>query len=198
MIKKLFNPFTFIAGGYSLIIGIIIILLTSIIGFFSNIHFPDVISVKTSSDYPLQYHIIQNVMNFIIVSTIMYMVSIIFSKSKIRIVDVYGTQALARFPYLIAAFIGFSNSMDNFKNYVFWQFLKQGDPIDISTSDILITIILVIITLLLTIWLIVLMYNAFKISANLKGPKSIFLFIGGLIISIFISSLFTIQLIKFF
>ena len=58
MIKKLLNPFIHIAGIKSLIFGILILLLTSIIGYFSNMHFPDIISIKIilkKIKYNLQY-----------------------------------------------------------------------------------------------------------------------------------------------
>ena len=196
MIKKIFNPFRQIAGGYSLAIGILIILLTSVISFYSHIHFPDIISVKTCQELPLHYFIIQNLINWLVVSIILYLISIFFSKSKIRLIDMFGTQALARFPYLFASFIGFSNAMDAFGNYIFYQLLNQGEPVTLSTTAIIVAIALIIITLFLTIWLIILMFNAFKVSTNLKGAKLILIFIISLIISIVISSLLTNQLIQ--
>ncbi len=198
MITKLFNPFKYIAGGYSLIIGVLVLLFTALIGFFSNTHFPDLISVKISPDLPLQYFIIQNLSNWIVVSSIFYLISIIASTSKVRVIDVFGTQALARFPYLIASFIGFSNSVDNFGKYILWELMQIGEPIELNVSVIVLAISLMIFTLLLTIWLVVLMFNAFKVSANLKGYKLILLFIAGFILSIFLTGLISNQLIQIF
>ncbi|RLD67029.1 MAG: hypothetical protein DRI95_05570 [Bacteroidetes bacterium] len=196
MITKLINPFRYIAGGYSLMIGIVILFFTALIGFLSNTHFPDIISVKTSSDFPFNYHIFQIFSNWIIVSFILYIISIIASNSKVRIIDIFGTQALARFPYLIVSFIGFSSSLNNLGKNLTRQFIQQGEPVELSVFTIVIAISLIFITLFLTVWLIVLMYNAFKISANLKGYKSILLFIAGLIISIFLSGLISNLLIQ--
>jgi len=198
MITKLFNPFKYIAGGYSLIIGVLVLLFTALIGFFSNTHFPDLISVKTCPDFPLQYFIIQSLSNWIVVSSIFYLISIIASTSKVRVIDIFGTQALARFPYLIASFIGFSNSVDNFGKYILWELMQKGEPIELNVSVIVIAVSLIILTLLLTIWLVVLMFNAFKVSANLKGYKLILLFIAGFILSIFLTGLISNQLIQIF
>jgi len=196
MITKLFNPFKYIAGGYSLIIGLLVLLFTALIGFYSNTHFPDLISVKTGPDFPIQYLIIQSLSNWIVVSIIFYLISIIASTSKVRIIDIFGTQALARFPYLIAAFVGFSNSVDNFGKYILWELLQQGDPIELNAGEITIAISLMILTLLLTIWLVILIYNAFKVSANLKGYKLNLLFIAGFILSLFLTVLISNQLIQ--
>lgn len=198
MITKLFNPFKYIAGGYSLIIGVLVLLFTALIGFYSNTHFPDLISVKTGPDFPLQYLIIQSLSNWIVVSSIFYLISVIVSNSKVRVIDIFGTQALARFPYLIASFIGFSNSVDNFGKYILWKLIQQGDPIELNAGDITMAISLIILTLLLTIWLVILMYNAFKVSANLKGYKLNLLFIAGFILSLFLTVLISNQLIKYF
>lgn len=194
----MFNPFRYIAGGYSLIIGILILLLSSLISFYSNTHFPDLISVKIAGGFPLLYLIIQSFLNWIVVSIIFYLMAIIASKSKVRIVDVFGTQALARFPYLIVSLIGFSSTIDLFGKYILWNLMKIGEPIDLSISVIVIAILLMIFTLFLTVWMIILMFNAFKVSANLKGAKLILLFISGIILSTFLTGIASHQLIQLF
>ena len=198
MIKKLFNPFIYLAGSLALGIGVIIILITSFIGYSSHTHFPDVLSVKSSLDLPVLYYIIQNMMNWIIVSTILYGFAVVFSKSRVRLTDIYGTQAVSRFPYLLAALTGFSDSLEKFGRFLLWQLLEQGSDINISSLDIAIAITLIFTTLVLTLWMITLMFNAYKVSANMKGAKLIVSFIISLIISILISALFTNQLIQYF
>src|SRR6056297_12870 len=197
MIRQLINPFRYIAGGYALAIGVVLIVLTSLIGFFSHTHFPDVISVKLGTDYTVGYYIIQSLLNWIVVSDLLFLVSIIFSKSKVRVIDVFGTQALARSPYLLAALVGFSDAMTRFGDYILYHLMNQGEPIQLSDGAIIIAICLIIFVVLMTIWLITLMYNAFKVSANLKEPISIFLFIGSLIAAIIISAFLNLHLIKF-
>lgn len=198
MFKKLFNPFTHVAGIRSLFWGVKIILITSILGYFFNIHFPDVISVKMCSNYSLWYFLIQSFSNWIIISLIFYISSLLFSKSKIRVIDMFGTQALARFPYLLAPFTGISQAPIVVSEYILYTFLGMGDPVEITSGQIAITIIMILVTLLLTIWLIALMFNAFKVSSNIKGAKSVILFIIGLILSMVISIIVTNQLIQIF
>jgi len=189
MIKKLINPFIYIAGVPSLITGILIILLTSVIGYYSNTHFPDVISVKTAQGLKICYLIIQGFSNWLVLSIVLYLAAVIFSKSSVRVVDIFGTQALARFPYLFASFIGFSGSIDRFGKYVLWTYLQKGEPVILSDSTMIFAIILIVITIMLTVWLITLMFNAFKVSANIKGIKAIILFVVSLIISIGLTNL---------
>ena len=187
MIKKLINPFYYIAGLKSLALGLAIIILSSTIGYISHTHFPSIISIKTSPDMPLWYFIIQNLINWLTISTFMYIAAILFSKSKVRIIDIYGTQALARYPYFPAAFIGFSEALELFGKYILWTTLKMGEPVEISNIEIMVAVTLIVFSLLLTIWLIALMFNAFKISANIKGSKLSIIFIIVLVISLIIT-----------
>lgn len=196
MIKKLINPFESIAGSKSLIWGLLIILATSIIGYFSNTHFPGIISVKTAPDFSVSYFIIQGFLNWVVVSTFFYVASILISKSSVRAIDIYGTQALSRTPYLFASFIGFFSAIEKFGKYLMWNLMQKGEPTEITTVGIVVAILLMAITLLLTIWLIVLMFNAFKISANLKGNKLSLIFIVVLIASMLASSFLNKTLIQ--
>jgi len=195
--KKFINPFHYIAGSKSLVIGVIIIILTSVIGYFSNIHFPDTISVKTSFEMPLMYYVFQNLANWLVFSIIIYLLSLT-SSSSVRIVDIFGTQALARAPYLLAAIIGFSGSMEKFGKYMLHIYLDQGEPIHMTTGEMGLAIMLIILTLITTIWLVTWMYNAFRVSANIKPPRSGILFFVAIVISMVINQLITNQLMQIF
>ncbi len=196
MFNKLINPFRYIAGGQSLFIGLLFITATSVTGYFSHTNFPDVISVKIEIEMPVMYYLIQGLINWLVLSTVFYIAAVIFSKSSVRIIDIYGTQALARAPYLLAAFTGFSESLNNFGRYILWTMLQQGESIHLSAFEIALAILILSITVLLTVWMITLMFNAFKVSSNIKGTKLILIFITGLIISIIITYYSTMILIK--
>jgi len=187
MNKAIFNPFKYVAGVKSLVIGILIILVTAYIGYTSNTHFPDLISIKTCPDLPVWYFVIQSLSNWIVFSSLLYSCAIVGSPSSVRLVDIFGTQALARFPYLIASFIGFSDSINKFGKYMLWTLLQKGESISLSTGNFVIAISLIILTFLLTIWLVALMYNAFKVSANIKGTKAVVFFIIVFIVSMVIT-----------
>lgn len=189
----LFNPFRYVAGIRSLILGILILLATAVVAFYSHTHFPDLISVKIGANFPFGYFVLQGLVNWLVFSIILYLLSLIFSSSSLRIVDVFGTQAMARFPYLIAAFLSFPGSLDKFGKYIMWSTLHYGDEVHLSGLDMVVAITLMILSLLLTIWMIVLMVNALRVSANLKGTKltTVFLiaFISSVIITVVVNRL---------
>jgi hypothetical protein len=187
MISRLLNPFTRIAGIKSLLAGIIIISATAFIGYTNNTHFPDIISIKTCPELPVWYFILQSFSNWFVFSALLYLCAVVASSSSIRIVDIFGTQALARFPYLLASLAGYSDSVNKFGNYILWTTLQKGEPISLSTVNFVVAISIILLSFLLTIWMVTLMYNAFKVSANLKGPKAIVIFIVVFIISMVIA-----------
>ncbi len=183
MFEKLINPFKYVAGTKSLIIGVVVILSTSIVAYFSKTYFPDIVSVKLDVNLSILSSVVQNFMNWFVVSTLFFLASVILSKSKIRIVDIFGTQALARFPYFFVSLISFSDALDLFGKYLLWTFMNYGEPIEITMIQKSIAVFLMFISLVLTVWLVILMYNAFKVSANLKGAKLVLTFISVMLIS---------------
>lgn len=196
--KTLFNPFQEIGGSKALFYGLVAMLVTGIIGYLSRTHFPDVISIKyIPGQLPLSYFFIQQLIIWLIPSVFFYLLALMGSSSSVRVIDIFGTQALARYPYIIAAFIGFSDSLQKFADYIMAVALENDMSATLSVWDITMAIVLIIVSLLLAIWLVALMYNAFRISANLKGGKAVGLFIAGLVGSVLASIYAGMQLYKF-
>jgi len=181
--NKFFNPFRYIAGLRSLLAGIVILLLTAVTGYFSHTHFPDLISIKLSPAFPLWYFVVQVFTNWLVISVVLYLLALIFSSSSVRIVDIFGTQAVARFPYLLAALTGLFGALSKFGKYIMYVQFHRGEPVDISSGEVAFAVFLMLLSLLFSIWTIILMYNAFRVSANVKGGKAVVLFITAFIIS---------------
>lgn len=198
MNSYLFNPFRFLAGGKALITGIVIMTLTALIGWLSHTHFPDVISLKSSPGYPFSYLLFQTFVNWMLFSSLLYVYSKAVSKSSVRAIDIYGTQALARFPYLPGAFIGFSGSMERFGKYILSKTIQPDLDISITQTDIGIAVLIMVLSLLLLIWLFILMYNAFSLSSNLNGPKAVIGFIVCLVISVIAAQFINYQALTWF
>jgi uncharacterized membrane protein YwzB len=188
MIRKLINPFNYIAGAKSLLIGLAMIFITSLTGYYSNTFFPDILSVKTGVELTFKVSLLFNIVNWLSISLLLYIASLIFSKSSVRFIDLFGTQALARSPYLLAALLGFSKSINRLGEYFLWKYLSIGEPTDISSLEMTIAVVLLTLIVIISIWMITLMYNAFKVSSNIKGGKSVTIFIIVFILSIILSA----------
>jgi hypothetical protein len=188
----LFNPFYYIAGGKSLLIGIISILITGILAYQGNFHFNGVIDInfRLTSSYWLS--ISELTISWLLMGILLYITGKIISKSHIRIIDVFGTQALAWIPDLFIALAAMIPGSHRFVRTLI-DSLSHGKP-PIISLDMAAFIITMITYILMTIWMVALMYRAFAISCNVSGRKAavcftISLFVGE-IISIIIFSQF--------
>jgi len=182
MKKWLFNPFQYIAGARSLLIGSIILAASASICYFSKIHFNGVVgSQKSDATTPLYFYFLEGLIDWACISLLLYFSGLIFSRSSIRLVDVFGTQAVARWPMVIAAIIGFGIAVPPGINN-----MLPKDLVNMITPSM---IALTLLTLVCIIWMVALMYHAFTVSCNLKGGKATGIFIAAIIIAQIVSSI---------
>ncbi|MCE3280717.1 MAG: hypothetical protein K0S44_2908 [Bacteroidetes bacterium] len=187
--SQLLNPFEFIAGGKALLIGIPVILLTGRLAYFSGMHFDGVIDMHIPLQSELYIHLLEGFIAWLSLAIVLALAGIILSSSRIRMIDIFGTLAFARWPMLLVALMGLLVNADGANKYIMYTFLKQGEAVVLENYELPVFILFIVITLLLSIWMIVLFYKAFTISCNLKGAKAIISFIIGLLLAEALSKL---------
>ncbi|GHT71190.1 hypothetical protein FACS1894155_01110 [Bacteroidia bacterium] len=184
----LFKPFRFIAGKESLFIGLAVLALLFVLGYWSNTHFNGVLDAHyvclTKQDQAWVHAVYQLVAWFSLVM-VLYPMGRIFSSSSVRFIDMAGTLAMARFPLFLLALWGFNpdvhpcmEGINPFDTEAVMSIL--GDKVGLLVWTGLFSIAVVI-------WYIVVLYNAYSVSSNLKGPRGGWSFATGLIISEIIS-----------
>lgn len=180
--KLLYNPFDQIAGWKAFIIGIIIILLTVVIGNLNCAYYPGALDAKLAPDVPLSIAIQVQGIGLVSLVLIFYLAALIFAKGT-RFQDILGTVTLSRFPYLFISLLGFL--VDEDKLRAMNNAMMEGRIGDI-TSSVMDNVGMIVASLLMLpfiIWFIALLYNAFRVSTGLKGAKCVFLFIGAVIVA---------------
>ncbi len=182
MKKWLFNPFVYIAGWQALGLGLLLMLVTLVIASFSGTHFDGAIDIHFGARYPFWLCVFEQLNAWLSSVVIFFAAGFILSKSKIRIIDVAGTLALARFPMLFAALIGFIPTLHQLP----------------SAKNMAIIAIGGLVVALFSIWMIALMYKAFTISCNLKGGKAIWGFIVAIILAEILSKIIIHQVYQHF
>ena len=176
--KYLFNPFERIAGWQALFLGLVAIGLTAVVGKINNIAFDGVLDIHGGVSFGFLTSFIMQAVDFSVLFLTMWTAGICFSKSKIRVIDVAGTIALARTPMLAVVLICFLP-------------IAPEDPF-----DILRTVIFAIIMIPLIVWMVALMYNAYTVSCHLKGGRAVWSFVGALLVAEIISKLIFIFLLS--
>ena len=163
--QLLYNPFTYLAGFKSLIIGLIILIIISLLAYTTGTHYIGYININFAKDSPFWIYLVENAIHGISVSLVFYIAVLMLSKSRIRMVDIVGTILTSKIPLLIVPVIRLFHPFDSFSIFSAPMYL------------------LIVIYLISIIWSVTLMFNAFRISCNLKQDKLILSFIIGLVIS---------------
>ncbi|HOZ88475.1 MAG TPA: hypothetical protein PL029_11995 [Bacteroidia bacterium] len=189
MKKWLFNPFETLAGWSALIIGLGVIFITAVIAFYSNTRFDGVIDFHITTSTSLSGNITEGLIDWLCLSLFVYVSGLLFSRSSIRLIDVAGTQAMARFPCMLAAVFSFFFFNNNVLHYFKYKLLNTGQPVQITGSDILLFSLGMLSTFLMLGWMIVLMYRAYCVSCNMKGAKAVFSFVACVIFAEILSKI---------
>lgn len=148
------NPFQRIAGWTALLIGLIIMLLAGLIAGFNGAHFPDLVTVLFTISTGRYVPVVELLFGWGLLSISSIIVFWFFRIQKFRVIDILGSIALSRAPFILIATL---NSIVQYSSF------NQ----------------LVVLPLLLVLvgWSFVWMYHALKVSGNLKGTDSWFIFI---------------------
>jgi hypothetical protein len=140
-------------------------LIVTYLAFKTGTHFNGFLSFDLAKDAGYRVFAAEHAVNWLFVSLFLYTSGLILSKSKIRLIDVAGTALLSRIPLVITPLIRILPVFRSFFVYS-WQFyLLTG------------------IYVFSLIWSLVLMFNAFKISCNLKNERLIISFITSMVLS---------------
>jgi len=183
----LFNPFIYIAGATALAFGLAAILLAGLIGSWSHTHFDGVLDTHIGASAPLWFFLAEGLIDWVCLSIVLWAGGKIISRTSFRTIDLFGTQALARWPTLFMSLITLPKAFQRFGNQLVEQ-IKQG-KFQFDSTDAIIFFAIAVALIPLLCWMVALMYKSFAVSCNVKGAKAIVTFIGALVIAEILSKL---------
>jgi len=181
----LFNPFKryserqlLLFGGITAVVGVVCASLT-------NTHFDGVLDTHFGKDVSLKTAAIQSIINIISIVLIFYPMGKLIN-SKTRVIDIINLSLIVKIPAYFMMPLNINN----------WAYLKTepllnslSDPFNLqfTTELTLFLAISTILALLVFVWLIVLLFNGFKVATNLKATKHIIMFIIAIIVAEIVS-----------
>jgi len=180
--KWVYNPFEFIAGWKAFGIGIVILCITTIAGYFGNTVFYG-LSIKTVPYITWSMAFSLQTLGLAVLVVLMYVAALLFAK-QVRFQDILGTVTLAKYPLILSAivFLVFSKWLiafsDKLMSINIYEMINKITP-----SDYVLLLVFSMLLLPVIVWEIVLLFNAFRVSTNLKGVKCVLLFVTTLLIS---------------
>lgn len=187
----LFNPFHFIAGGPALALGLLVILGAGLAASVSNSHFDGVLDFHTGLPVPIGTVVLEGLIDWLALAVPLLVAGLLLSKSRIRVVDVLGTQALARIPTVFTAEVGLLTFFPGFGRQM--ARLMQGN-LEVVPLDMALIAVLGIVTVVMMVWMIALMYRAFTVACNVHGGKAAIAFVCALLLGEVLSKIAIVNL----
>ena len=182
-ITLLFNPFVYVAGGQALGLGVAVIFVAGLAGFVSHTHFDGVLDTHVGSSASATFFLAEGFIDWLSLALVLLVLGKMVSKTSFRIIDVLGTQALARWPTIFLALITLPPAFQRYNHVLVEQVTRnplQPPPI---SPDAIYFFAVALLMLPLLIWMIALMYNAYSISCNVRGAKAVATFTVGVILA---------------
>lgn len=181
----MFNPFTRIAGWQAFGVGLTFVIFMGIIGTYNNVSFNGALDAHFVQHMTFVRSFSLLAIDLISLVLVMWITGLIISKG-FRFIDILGTMTLAKAPLVILAFAGYFNKTTD-------QNKMPENPFELFQS--ISFIILMILSVFIIIWNVTLMFNAFKISCDVKGSKLTVAFIIALLVSEAVSQIVIYKLI---
>lgn len=183
MLKTLLlNPFKKIAGTQALVLGAAVMVAAAVVAYFSQCHFDGVLDAHVGHAAPLYVYLIETFVSWAVPVLCFGLAAKLFSTSHVRWIDLAGTIALARYPFLLIAVAAFMVP-------------------DIAPASIQISGSLLIASMLMlagVIWFVMLLYHAVMVSCNFKGPRGVTIFIITLVVAEVVSKIFFNEFFRWF
>jgi hypothetical protein len=163
--SNFYNPFNQIAGIKSLNFGLVGLLIVTYLAYKTGTHFNGLLNIDLAKDSDYWVFITESFSNWVLISASMYISGLILSKSKLRVIDILGTTLLSRIPLIITPLVRIIPLFQSFVILSWQMYFIYG------------------FYLISLVWTIILLFNAYKISCNLKDEKLIISFIICMILS---------------
>ena len=183
----LFNPFYYLAGGAALALGIGVIVLTGVIGSFGNAHVDGVLDFHVGRPAAFWVYVAEGLVSWLVLALPLYFLGRYLSRSQsVRAVDVFGTLALARVPYLVAALVSLLPPVQaNIAELS--AAVRTGTAFQLTDlfdrGEMAVYVAMAAFSTLMLAWMVALMYRAYAYSCNLKGTRAVVGFVIVIIVA---------------
>ncbi|HTR01018.1 MAG TPA: hypothetical protein VMH83_13550 [Candidatus Acidoferrum sp.] len=176
MFDWLFNPFRVVAGWRAFGIGLGLIVVTSVHGALAGVRFDGLLRINMG-ETTIVFELAKQLGFTAIYIALLGIAGKLLSRSQFRLLDLVGTQWLARWPFVLVSLVLFH--IPGYKELTLK--LLTMKPVDIATSiegsEMLLLMGVGLAVLAMTVWTLILQYFSFAVSCNVKGGKAVTVFI---------------------
>lgn len=173
--RWLFNPFVRIGGWTSLAAGLAGIVAAGFVAAAAGFRFDGLLDMSPMGSVPTYLPIAEGLINWISIVAVSALIARLFGGgSNVRLLDVAGTLALARAPLVLAALIC---TVPWIRDSLDYDVILQSPNLISLVAGMLVGVLAI---LACFAWMIVLMWKAFSITANMKGGRGAAFYIAAL------------------
>lgn len=192
----LFKPFDRLTGGPALVAGLIVVMLTAILAWRSGLQTDGVFDLHFQADLSLSDLLLQGLINWLTLSVCLLIAGRWLSATRFRLIDLFGTQALARWPMLLAVIYlsipALGGRIESLTLRMAEAMPTEPDQVMASSEYLLDAMWLTLISLpllALLAWMIWLMFHSYAVTCKLRGMRAFFSFIAALLVAEILSKL---------
>ncbi|HEX4141769.1 MAG TPA: hypothetical protein VHY09_15580 [Candidatus Methylacidiphilales bacterium] len=187
----LFNPFVYIAGGQALGIGLAAIFVAGLAGLLGGMQFDGVLDMHggamnfraSATPGAALFILAEGFIDWLCLALVLVLCGKLVSRSAFRVLDVLGTQALARWPSVLMVALTLPPAFGNYSRALIEQIKRNPLQLPPLTPDAIYFFTAALLTLPLLVWMIALMYRAYAVSCNVRGAKAVATFILALVLA---------------
>lgn len=182
IVRFLLNPFERIAGIQALTWGLLGLLLSTTLAYLTDYHYHGLLHYGPAPNPAWWCFVAEHIIVWIVPALFFYIGGVLFSRSHIRPIDIFGTTLFAQIPLLFTNLIAF---------LPFYKQLSAIDPTASMQEQIALANELILqpgfwlglwlslVSFLFVIWVGYWMFKALQVSCNLKGKSLGILFCIG-------------------
>ena len=166
-VKLIVNPFIRIAGGQALIWGFLGLIVSTLLCWISGYHYHGLLHVGPAPNPAWWCYLAEHLIVWLIPALLFYLGGLFLSHSRIRVIDVLGTVLFAQLPLLGMNLISLLPAMRMMS-----QMNMNMSPEEMLAQPyFILAMILTLLGLPFLILTLIWMFNALKVSCNLKQWK---------------------------
>ena len=182
--KTFLRPFERIAGGRALLFGLAGIVLSILSSVATGFKLNGLLQYRLSVDVAWWSLAAEHLVVWLIPALLFWGGGLILSKSRIRLLDVLGTTAFAQLPLLPMIWY---NMLPPIRSVLLEMdaILRSGNLPSVawmSQAQVQTGMLLMIVGIVFMVWMLIWMYNALRVSCNLKGGAAVGVYVVGVVI----------------
>ncbi len=185
----LFNPFIRVAGGQALAVGLTVIVTSGLAAAAGGLHFDGLLDAHVGAiRLRLWVPVAEGLLNWLVITTLLGLASLLFAPPTVRLVDIAGTQALARWPLLVPALVC---ALPWVRRAVAAS-AGDGEGTALPAWGIVAACSMVI----GGVWMIWLMWKAFAVVFNMRGGPAFAVFAAAVVIGEVVTKLLVLGMLN--